>query len=224
MKTLEATLWTIGLLLLALFLSAEAWSSYASRRDLARFAEQAAQQAALPLQAEAEPLAPPVEGETEPEDSPLAPPSARTTRSTSGDMPIAVLRIPRIDLQVPVGFGTSEQVLLRGAGLVEGTAPPGSAGNVAIAAHRDSHFRGLKDVAIGELIELDTPQGAHYYRITELSVVEPTAVEVLADVGEPVLTLVTCYPFYFVGHAPKRFIVRAVAAEAPVARPTGVSP
>jgi sortase A len=104
-------------------------------------------------------------------------------------------------------------VLLRGAGLVEGTGLPGSNGNVAIAAHRDTYFRALKDLALGDRIELAMLDRTQTYVVTGLSVVEPTDVHVLADTGEPVLTLVTCYPFYFVGHAPQRFIVRAVAAE-----------
>jgi len=114
---------------------------------------------------------------------------------------------------VPVNYGTNEGVLLRGAGLVEGSALPGSNGNVAIAAHRDSYFRVLKDLALGDRIELETPDRTQTYVVTGLTVVEPTDVHVLADAGEPVLTLVTCYPFYYVGHAPKRFIVRAVAAD-----------
>ena len=126
---------------------------------------------------------------------------------------VAVLRIPGIELEVPVNYGTAEPVLRRGAGLVKGSAAPGSHGNVAIAAHRDTYFRGLKDVALGDLIELEILDRTLTYRVTELSVVEPTDVRVLADTGEPVLTLVTCYPFYFVGHAPQRYIVRAVQAE-----------
>jgi sortase A len=125
---------------------------------------------------------------------------------------LAILRIPGIALEVPVNYGTDEWVLLRGAGLVEGTALPGSNGNVAIAAHRDTHFRGLKDLSLGDRIELAMLDSTQTYVVTDLSVVEPTDVHVLADTGEPVLTLVTCYPFYFVGHAPQRFIVRAVAA------------
>jgi sortase A len=126
---------------------------------------------------------------------------------------IAVLRIPGVQLEIPVYQGTSENVLRRGAGLVEGTAFPGSSGNVGIAAHRDTHFRVLKDVAIGDLIELATLDQTRMYRITALEVVDPDDVHVLDDIGEPVLTLVTCYPFYFVGNAPRRYIVRAAVAD-----------
>jgi sortase A len=131
----------------------------------------------------------------------------------SADKVLAILRIPGIALEVPVNYGTDEWVLLRGAGLVEGSGMPGSNGNVAIAAHRDTHFRPLKDLALGDRIELVMLDRTLTYVVTDLSVVEPSDVHVLADTGEPVLTLVTCYPFYFVGHAPQRFIVRAVAVE-----------
>lgn len=134
----------------------------------------------------------------------------------SGDaerVPAALLRIPHVDLEVPVYVGTSERNLNRGAGLVEGTASPGSDGNIAIAAHRDGYFRVLKDVSLGDLLELESPTGQRRYRITDLVVVEPTDVWPLHATDEPTVTLVTCYPFYFVGSAPQRFIVRAVAFE-----------
>lgn len=112
-----------------------------------------------------------------------------------------------------MSYGTDEGVLLRGAGLLEGTALPGSNGNVAIAAHRDTHFRALKDLSLGDHIELALPDRTQVYVVTDLWVVEPTDVHVLDDTGNSALTLVTCYPFYFVGNAPQRFIVRAVAAD-----------
>lgn len=90
---------------------------------------------------------------------------------------------------------------------------PGSNGNVGIAAHRDTHFRALKDLSLGDRIELALPDRTQIYVVTDLWVVEPGDVHVLDDTGSPVLTLVTCYPFYFVGNAPQRFIVRAAAAD-----------
>lgn len=126
--------------------------------------------------------------------------------------PMAVLRIPAIDLEVAVLAGTGDLVLNRGVGHIEGTAEPGAAGNVGIAGHRDGYFRGLKDIAAGDAIELETLDGTLSYEITELLIVDPPDVWVLAPTDTPTLTLVTCYPFYFVGSAPQRFIVRAVAA------------
>ena len=125
--------------------------------------------------------------------------------------PLAVLRIPKIGLEVPVLPGIDEPTLNRAVGAIPGTALPGEPGNVGIAGHRDGYFRGLKDLATGDRLELETLAGRVEYSVTSIRIVEPTAVEVLAPTPQPVLTLVTCYPFYFVGNAPQRFIVRAEA-------------
>ena len=145
--------------------------------------------------------------------------------------PLAVLRIPKIGLVVPVLEGTDELVLNRGVGHIEGTALPGrsgnvesggkagnggnggNVGNVGIAGHRDGFFRGLKDVAVGDRLELDVGQEKESFRIESLTIVRPEDVWVLDPTDRPTVTLVTCYPFYFVGSAPSRFIVRAVRAE-----------
>ncbi|MEJ2604385.1 MAG: class D sortase [Gammaproteobacteria bacterium] len=126
------------------------------------------------------------------------------------DAPPALLRIPAIDLTVPVFEGTSELVLNRGVGRIEGTARLGSDGNVGIAGHRDGYFRGLKDLQPGSVIEVETLEGPAVYRVSDITIVYPEDVYVLDPTDEPAITLVTCYPFYFVGHAPQRYIVRAV--------------
>jgi sortase A len=123
--------------------------------------------------------------------------------------PLALLRIPKIDLEVAVLEGTSELVLNRGVGHIEGTVRPDQTGNVGIAGHRDGFFRGLKDIGVGDVLELETLSGVERYRVSETSIVEPTDVHVLNPTDRSVITLVTCYPFYFVGSAPQRFIVRA---------------
>lgn len=125
-------------------------------------------------------------------------------------MPIALLRIPRLALEVPVFADTSERNLNRGAGWIEGTAAPDDGGNIAIAAHRDRYFRALKDVAVGDVIELESLTQRHKYRVTKLSIVRPSDTSWLHATRTAAITLVTCYPFYYVGHAPKRYIVRAV--------------
>jgi sortase A len=125
--------------------------------------------------------------------------------------PLAVLRIPRLGLEVPVLEGTDEWTLDRAVGHIEGTSRPGLDGNVGIAGHRDSFFRVLKDVAEGDLLELALPGDVRHYRVARLSVVEPDDVRVLAPSRDSLVTLVTCHPFYFVGSAPKRFIVQATA-------------
>lgn len=129
--------------------------------------------------------------------------------------PLAVLSIPKIGLEVPVLPGTDELTLNRGVGLIGGTARPGEPGNVGIAGHRDGFFRGLKDIAVGDAIELQTLTGRETYVVESVQVVAPRDVWVLDPTPSPVLTLVTCHPFYFVGHAPNRFIVRAAKREAP---------
>ena len=122
---------------------------------------------------------------------------------------LAVLRIPSRDIEVPILDSTDDLALNRGAGHVEGTALPGEAGNIAIAAHRDGFFRGLKDIQLGDEIELTTLEGQQAFVVSRLDIVDPYEVSVLDPTSEPVLTLITCYPFYFVGSAPERFIVRA---------------
>jgi sortase A len=124
-------------------------------------------------------------------------------------LPMGILRISSLNLEVPIHRGTDELTLNRGAGWIEGTALPGSDGNVGLAAHRDGFFRVLKDIEIGAPIVLETLEGVRNYRVVNLTIVEPNDVEVLAPRQAPALTLVTCYPFYFVGHAPQRFIVHA---------------
>jgi sortase A len=125
------------------------------------------------------------------------------------DLPLAVLRIPKLNLQVPVFNGTDEWTLNRGAGRIIGTARLGEVGNTGIAGHRDGFFRGLKDISPGDVVELTTPRGIERYVVTQTQITTPEDVSVLRPTATSSLTLVTCYPFYFVGNAPQRFIVHA---------------
>ncbi len=132
--------------------------------------------------------------------------------------PLAVLRIPSIDLEVPVLEGTDDLTLDRAVGRIAGTARVGERGNLGIAGHRDGFFRGLKDVTRGAMVELEIPGGARLaYTIRDIRIVRPDTVEVLDPTTEPSVTLVTCYPFYHVGSAPQRYIVRASREKAPQA-------
>jgi sortase A len=133
--------------------------------------------------------------------------------STARPTPLAILRIPRIRLAVPVLEGTDDATLDRGLGHIDQTAIPGAEGNSGIAGHRDGFFRGLKDVATGDDIELETLNGKEIYRIERIWLVMPEDVSVLDPTPTRTLTLVTCYPFYFVGSAPQRYIVRAIRTE-----------
>jgi sortase A len=124
--------------------------------------------------------------------------------------PLAVLRIPKLRLEVAVLPGTEDASLDRGLGHIDDTALPGAEGNAGIAGHRDGFFRGLKDILPGDTIEIDTRDRKETYRVERTWIVDPSDVSVLDPTPSASLTLVTCYPFYFVGSAPQRFIVRAV--------------
>jgi sortase A len=124
------------------------------------------------------------------------------------DAPPGVLTIPSIDLTVPIFVGTSDLALNRGVGWIEGTAAPGVPGNLGLAGHRDGYFRGVKDLKVDDLIEVQTVDRTVRYRVSEILIVEPSDVFVLEPTDEPSITLVTCYPFYFVGHAPQRYVVK----------------
>ena len=129
-------------------------------------------------------------------------------------LPWAVLSIGKLRIRVPVFDGTDDLVLNRGVGWITGTAKPGEAGNIGIAGHRDGFFRGLKDVVLGDAVELTTLKEQATYVVDQIEIVSPESVEVLQPRGSPSLTLVTCYPFYFIGDAPQRFIVHATLKRA----------
>ncbi len=119
------------------------------------------------------------------------------------------IEIPRLGLSVIVDEGTDEGTLRRAAGHIEHTALPGRPGNVGIAGHRDTLFRPLQNIHKDDVIVLTTLQGTYRYRVVSLKIVKPTDVAVLDPDGTELLTLVTCHPFFFIGPAPNRFIVRA---------------
>lgn len=122
------------------------------------------------------------------------------------------LEIPEIGLEVMVLNGVDARTLRRGAGWLPYTARPGS-GNAAIAAHRDTHFRPLRRIKEGDIIHLTTLDGRYKYRVEWTAVVDPGDTAVLGPTEKPTLTLITCYPFYYEGKAPQRFIVRASRQE-----------
>ena len=123
--------------------------------------------------------------------------------------PLALLRIPALNLEVPVLRGTDKFTLNRGVGIIRNTSLPGQAGNIGIAGHRDGFFRGLKDIKQGDTISLVTTAGTSVYMVDQIEITDPADVSVLKSRGKSSVTLVTCYPFYFVGPAPKRYVVEA---------------
>lgn len=138
--------------------------------------------------------------------------TAAHAATPGGVLPAAVLRIAALDLEVPVYEGVTQWNLNRGAARIEGTATFGERGNVGLAAHRDGYFRALQDLRKGDFVEVLTLSERVRYRVTEILIVSPKAVEVLAPTQTRTLTLVTCYPFRHVGPSPQRFIVRAISS------------
>ena len=124
------------------------------------------------------------------------------------------LDIPGLNLFAMVREGADASTLRRAVGHIPGTALPGEKGNVALAGHRDTFFRALRDIQVHDPIQFETPAGIYRYQVESTRVVGPREIQVLASSRAPTLTLVTCYPFYYIGSAPKRFIVRATLVSA----------
>jgi sortase A len=122
---------------------------------------------------------------------------------------IGRIDIPRLRLSAVVVEGTDKAALRRAVGHITGTALPGHPGNIGIAGHRDTFFRPLRDIRENDIITLNTLLGEYRYRVVSATIVGPYDVAVLDPGASEILTLVTCYPFTFVGSAPERFIVRA---------------
>jgi sortase A len=195
LKALEFALWTIGSILLMAWAAVSAWGESERRHHLAAFELALASPEANPDQtlwsdARKDHYAQAIE--------------------IDAGAPLGILRIAKIALEVPVFDGASEINMNRGAARIEGTAQLNEQGNVGIAGHRDGFFRRLKDLEVGDVLQVETLTGARQYRIESLTIVDPHQVEVLDPTETNAITLVTCYPFYFIGHAPQRYIVRAV--------------
>ena len=128
--------------------------------------------------------------------------------------PVGEIEIPRLALKAIILQGDSSQVLRRGVGHLPRTPMPGEWGNVGLAGHRDSFFRSLRHIRPGDMITLHTLKGQFQYRVESTRVVSPANIEVLAATDKRELTLVTCFPFNYVGAAPHRFVVRALQVPA----------
>jgi len=208
LRILESGLLTTGAILLVSFFLVRGWGDYQSWSDINAF-EQAV--ASVPASS-----SPPVSGGVT-RYSPEPDYSTWSTKRISDyhvgneqrdDPPLAIMSIDKLDLKVPVYNGTDEINLNRGAGRIKGTAWIDSTGNLGIAGHRDGFFRVLKDIELGDSIEMLTFQGNTEFVVSSITIVDPADVSVLAPTDKASITLVTCYPFYFVGHAPKRYIVK----------------
>jgi sortase A len=143
-------------------------------------------------------------GTSSPRTQSKTPPEAVTSGSVIGRVEIPALR-----LSVPITAGVDPDSLLRGVGHIDGTALPGGLGTVGLAGHRDTYLRPLERVAVGMDIRLVVKTGVYHYHIDRWEIVTPEKVEVLSIRSEPELALITCYPFRFIGPAPRRFVVHA---------------
>ena len=204
LRILESGFLTTGALLLAAFVLIRGWGDYQSWSDIRAF-EQAVASASVTAAAKGTRYSP------EPDYTLWS--SKRIDDYHEGneqrdDPPLAIMSIETLDLKVPIYNGTDEINLNRGAGRIKGTAWIDSPGNLGIAGHRDGFFRVLKDIQLGDSINMLTHQGKTEFVVSSITIVDPTDVSVLAPTDESTITLVTCYPFYFVGHAPKRYIVK----------------
>lgn len=195
MRVLEKALWTAGFLLVLFYVVVRADSAIGSRAALASAA-------------------------TTLSDTPHEPryrywsqgriDAYRASARLDAGPLVGTLQIPALDLLVPLYGDSNELHLNRGVGLIEGMAVPGRQGNVGIAGHRDGFFRVLRDIRKGQRVEVLTPGSRYIYEVSGVSIVDASDATLLAPTREPSLTLVTCYPFYFVGPAPRRFVVRGV--------------
>jgi sortase A len=185
----EAALWIAGAALCSLFAIAQADSALGSARALEDFAASV----------------------KSPDQSLWAAGRVRDYQASLNQpmKAVAVLTVPSLNLEVPVFDRDDDLALNRGAGLVAGMGLPDQGGNTGIAGHRDGFFRVLKDIKLGDLIEIRTHVKVHRYRVSSIDIVDQTDKRLLADTELPVVTLVTCYPFYYLGNAPQRYIVAA---------------
>jgi sortase A len=138
---------------------------------------------------------------------------ASTPPSPAAGTMLGRLAAPSVKLSTVVLEGSDDGTLSRGSGHIEDTPFPGQSGNVGIAGHRDTTFRALRNIHVGDALEYQTADRLYRYRISKTMIVGPDDVYVLDPTPQPALTLVTCYPFEFVGHAPRRFVVRAELVE-----------
>jgi sortase A len=206
-RTDERVFLAIGLTLLALWGVARIHGSTASRAAVDRFKAYAAASAGPSTAASQASRS--ESGVSFAQWSPQRIAAYKDSLATKRDLPLAILRIPKISLEVPVFNDTDDLTLNRGVGRIVGTAQIGQRDNVGIAGHRDGFFRGLKDVGRDDLVELVRPGRTDQYVVTEIQIVDPEDVHKLDPTPIPSLTLVTCYPFYYIGSAPQRYVVTA---------------
>jgi len=202
-----------GTLLLLAFVAAQAHRAILVRAEMNRFNREMKAESDKIILSSKSPgaIAATLPGDADITNNPAPPSSAAhiNDRISYPGHAIAVLRIPKLSLEVPVLEGTDAITLNRGVGRIGGPAFPGQNGNIGIAGHRDGFFQGLKEMHAGDRIELLTAQRTDIYIVERTVIVDPNNVSVLESGTAPALTLVTCYPFHYIGPAPRRFVVKA---------------
>jgi sortase A len=188
------TLWLIEVILAIVGITAGVW--VAARLVDARRTQQ------LPIEPVRVTMTLPGDAASPPAKSPaIAAPAPGTV--------IGRFEVPSLQISTPLLEGSDDGTLARGAGHIEDTPFPGEAGNIGIAGHRDTVFRPLEHVKAGDTMQVTTADRVYRYAVDRTLIVNPDDVYVLDDTPRPTLTLVTCYPFKYIGHAPRRFIVQA---------------
>ena len=205
MKWVERVWVSAGLVLLVAYVSLRTDSYVQSRRAMSELNKLALQEAEL---------RPSSDLERDPVTdfalwSPKRVEEYRLSLLPQAEPPVAVLRVPKLGIEAPVLEGTDDLALNRGVGRIASTSRTVGVGNIGIAGHRDGFFRRLKDVSQGDVVELETVQVDASYVVDDVEIVDPSNTSVLLPRQRPAVTLVTCYPFYFIGSAPQRFIVHA---------------
>ena len=211
LRAIELLSYVAGTLLTGFFVVHLAQGEVQRQEGVAAF-EENAQAVALATSPQQQTPAQPFDETLAPDTSLWAPGRiADYQASLNAELPpvLGVLEVPSVGLKLPVYQTNSELVMDRAAGVIDGMAYPHEAGNIGISGHRDGYFRALKDVQVGDAIVLQTLEGEKKFRIDAIQVVEISDTSLLQDTRDQTVTLVTCYPFYFVGHAPQRFIVTA---------------
>lgn len=202
MKTSKARRWTEGILLLAGLIAVGIWGW--SHARMAVFQSRANQV---------------LDHEISRRSASVSPRQAQAPLHIQNGALIGRLAIPRLHMRAVVREGAGQDTLDVALGHIPGTALPGQPGNAGIAGHRDTLFRGLRHIEKNDLIEFQTPAANYDYQVESTSIVKPDDVAVLHASQRPEMTLVTCYPFYYVGSAPDRFIVKARLVDPPVSPP-----
>lgn len=212
MKLLESCCWGLGAALVFTHLTATLWAQHGYQSALDAFEESRAGVAQSAPVAGVDDLRHPGLDYATPDQSEWSAERIRQYAEARWDVPLtpeAVIRIASLELEVPVFPGATEASMTRGAGRITGSPRFGEPGNVSVSSHRDGFFRKLKDIRVGDEIVVDTRVASYRYVVEEIRVTDPTDTVVLWPGDVPELTLVTCYPFNFIGRAPQRFVVRA---------------